>query len=107
MSKINFPDASRHWSLSRLGSTTHDATAIPVSEPIGLKDCERLSRRVEVSFDPSERMKGLAVVSRKARPKVRMYSEKQKKVKLCRAAAGMKRKAPTAYSDNPSRMPLL
>ena len=80
---------------------------MPVSEPIGLKDCDRLSRRVEVSLEPSERMKGLAVVSRNARPKVRMYSEKQKKVKLCRAAAGMNRKAPMAYSPKPSRMPLL
>ena len=73
-----------------------EATAMPLSEPMGLKACARLRRRVEVSFEPSERMKGLAVVSRKARPKVRIYSEQQKKVKLCCAAAGMKRKAPTA-----------
>ena len=80
---------------------------MPASEPMGLKDWARFSRRVEVSLLPRDRMNGFAVVSRKARPKVRMYSEKQKKVKLCRAAAGMKRKAPMAYSDNPSRIPLL
>ena len=38
---------------------------------------------------------------------VKMYNEKQKKVKLCLAAAGIKRKAPTAYKANPNRIPLL
>jgi hypothetical protein len=45
---------------------------MPEREPMGLKAWARLRRRVEVSFEPSERMNGLAVVSRKARPKVRM-----------------------------------
>lgn len=57
---------------SKLGSTIMLATAMPANEPMGLKACERLSRRVAFSFGPRERMKGLAVVSRKAKPKVRI-----------------------------------
>ena len=49
-----------------------DATAMPLSEPTGLKACAKFRRRVEVSFSPNERMNGLAVVSKKARPNVRM-----------------------------------
>ena len=37
---------------------------------------------MEVSFEPSERMKGFAVVSRKASPKVSMYNDRQKKRKF-------------------------
>ena len=39
---------------------------------MGLNACDMLSRRVAVSLSPSERMNGLAVVSRNASPKVRM-----------------------------------
>ena len=59
-------------SESRLGNTTIEATAMPASEPMGLKACERFKRRVAFSLEPSERMKGLAVVSRKAKPKVKI-----------------------------------
>ena len=38
---------------------------------------------------------------------VKIYRLKQKNVKLCRAAAGMNRNAPTAYSASPSRIPFL
>ena len=66
-----FPRASRLSDRS-WGSTTNEATLIPSSEPTGLKDWAMLSLLVEFSFVPRERMKGLAVVSRKASPKVRM-----------------------------------
>ena len=46
---------------------------------MGLKACAKLSRRVEDSLSPNAKMNGLAVVSKKAKPKVRMYYEKQKK----------------------------
>ena len=65
------PAASR-LSESKWGSTMKDATAMPLNEPTGLNACAKFSRRVEVSLSPSERMKGLAVVSRNANPKVRM-----------------------------------
>ena len=90
-----FPDASR-LSESRFGNTTILATAIPLRLPTGLKACAKFKRRVAFSLLPNERMNGLAVVSKNARPKVKIYNEKQKKVKLCRAAAGMNRNAPTA-----------
>ena len=72
VSKISLPALSRCWSLRRAGRTTNDATAIPVSEPMGLNAWARLRRLVDVSFVPRESMKGFAVVSRNARPKVRM-----------------------------------
>ena len=100
------PAASRLSEMS-CGSTISEATAIPLSEPIGLNACERLSLLVEVSLLPSERIKGLAVVSKNARPNVRMYNEIQKNENSWLAAAGIKRKAPTAYSESPSRIPLL
>ena len=73
-----------------------EATLMPQSDPIGLKDCAKLSLRVLVSLSPNDRIKGLAVVSRNAKPKVRIYSDRQKNGKLCSAAAGIKRKAPVA-----------
>ena len=73
-----------------------EATLMPQSEPMGLKACARFSRRVLVCLSPNERMNGLAVVSRNASPKVRIYSDRQKNVKLSMDAAGMKRKAPMA-----------
>ena len=68
----------------------------PEREPMGLKACARLRRRVEVSLLPNERMKGLAVVSRKASPKVRTYNDTQKKPNSWRLAAGMNMNAPIA-----------
>ena len=41
---------------------------MPMSEPKGLKACAKFRRRVAVSLEPKERIKGLAVVSRKANP---------------------------------------
>ena len=76
--------------------TTSEATDIPSNDPIGLKACARFKRLVAVSFEPSERISGLAVVSRKARPNVRMYNDTQKNAKLCCAAAGINSNAPTA-----------
>ena len=46
---------------------------------MGLKACAKFKRRVDDSLSPNDKMKGLAVVSKKAKPKVRMYKEKQKK----------------------------
>ena len=84
-----------------------DATLIPINEPIGLNDWERFNLLVALSFEPKERMKGLAVVSRKARPKVRTYKETQKNENCWNWAAGMNRKAPIAYRAKPSSIPLL
>ena len=78
VSKMIFPVASR-LSDQRWGSTMNEATAIPLSEPMGLKACAKFSRRVEDSLSPNDKMNGLAVVSKKAKPKVKMYKEKQKK----------------------------
>ena len=69
---------------------------MPVSEPTGLKACAMFSRRVLFFFSPNDKMNGLAVVSRKARPKVRIYNAKQKNMKLCCCAAGMDKSAPAA-----------
>jgi hypothetical protein len=46
------------------------ATIMPVK--IGLKACARFRRRVAVSRGPIDSMYGFALVSRKARPNVRM-----------------------------------
>ena len=48
-------------------------------DPMGLKACARFNLRVAVSSAPNERMNGLAVVSKNAKPKVNMYSETMKK----------------------------
>ena len=55
----------------------NEATLIPINDPIGLNDWERFNLLVALSFEPKERMKGLAVVSRKARPKVRTYIDRR------------------------------
>ena len=104
--KIICPASSR-LSESRLGSTIIDAMAIPDNEPTGLKACARFSRRVDVLLSPNDSIYGLAVVSRNASPKVKMYSDTQKNVKLWHSAAGMKRNAPAAYSPRPSSIPPL
>ena len=54
------------------GSTMSEATLMPQSEPMGLKACAIFRRRVLVSLAPNDRIKGLAVVSKKASPNVRM-----------------------------------
>ncbi len=45
---------------------------MPNNEPIGLNDWAKFSLRVEVASSPIEMMYGLAVVSKKANPKVRI-----------------------------------
>ena len=45
---------------------------MPNNDPIGLKDWARLSRRVAVSSVPIDRIYGLALVSRKESPQVKI-----------------------------------
>ena len=69
--KIKFPVASL-LSDSKFDNIKFEATNIPNKEPIGLKACARLSLRVAVLTSPIDRINGLAVVSKKAKPKVKM-----------------------------------
>ena len=69
--KINVP-ASFLLSESSATSINFEATNIPKSEPIGLKACAQFKRWVAVRSSPIDRMNGLAVVSKKANPNVKI-----------------------------------
>ena len=83
------------------------ATYMPHSEPMGLNDCAKFSRRVAVAGSPIARMYGFALVSRKLRPQVRMKYAIRKGQYDPVDRAAMNRNAPVAYRPRPIRMPLL
>jgi hypothetical protein len=51
----------------------------PLIAPMGLKACEKFSRRSALAAGPSCVMKGFAAISRKARPLATMKSALRKK----------------------------
>ena len=63
-------------------------TKPPLLRPRLFNACARCNRLVAVFLAPRVRIKGLAVVSRNARPNVRIYKPMRKKVKLSVMADG-------------------
>ena len=62
--------AALRLSDSSDANTKLEATNIPSNDPIGLNACERFKRRVAVSLEPNDKINGLAVVSKNAKPNV-------------------------------------